>query len=50
MKDYGYTETLDELVEKCRDITAKYGTAAQKKAAERDMSTRRIKQQQLKAS
>ena len=50
MKHYGYTETLDELVEKCRDITAKYGTAAQKKAAERDMSTRRIKQQQLKAS
>jgi hypothetical protein len=40
MKHYGYTQTLDELVDECRLITAKYGTAAQKKAAEQEMSTK----------
>ena len=38
MKHYGYTQTVDELVNQCREITAKYGTAAQKAAAERDLA------------
>ena len=49
MKMYGYTQTLDELVEECRAITAKYGTPAQKAAAERDIGAKGKQQEQPKA-